>query len=89
MSVKTTYTCDRCGHSQETNEQLWTLTASLNSFLLTYSTTKKSALWCRNCVEQFGLLPIIEKEKNKVIEPGPTLEDLLRAIIRSEIKDAK
>jgi hypothetical protein len=65
------------------------MTASIRTCDSNYASSGKTALWCRSCVEQFGLLPILEKEKNKVIEPEPTLEDLLRAIIKEEIAESR
>ncbi len=58
--IVTTYTCDKCGHSQETDEQMWNLGITVEHHgRLTgnYASPAANALWCRKCVETLALLP--------------------------------
>ena len=86
--ITTIFSCDRpgCGHTQEDSTQMWELQVSLSHYPGTfdYPTTKKQALWCRKCVEEFGMLPIPETSITVPIIPPPTIEDLVREIVRSE-----
>jgi len=86
MGIKTTYTCDRCGHTQDNDKQMWKLLVSLahHGNEHNYSTTKQEVLWCRSCVEKYGFLPIpSEKEKPDVPPPAPTIEDMILEIVAS------
>ena len=87
MPIVTTYTCDRCKHSQTTCEQMWTLGIYLTSANCTYHTAyetpTKSVLWCRACVESIGLLCPTGKPAEQPA-PAPTIEDMIRAIAREE-----
>lgn len=88
MAIKTTWTCDKCGHSQDTGAQMWGIRLHVNH--MTYddgpSSSKHDALWCRDCTEGAHLLPPYDKDETKHIPPvPPTLEDLIREIVRSEL----
>lgn len=86
MSVQTTYTCDRCGAKQETHSQFWIVSVRVTPFNRDPSQfdTGPSAHWCRSCCEVFGILP--HTKERMVITPAPTLEDMVREIVREEIK---
>ena len=91
MAVKTQYICDRCGHSQENNNQMWDFEMNL------YNSESRSrgkhrcttVMWCRTCVEHFGWLPRNpEKQKeNPLPIPTPSLEDLIREIVKDELSN--
>lgn len=87
--IVTTYTCDRCDHSQEEKEQMWELKLTTHALGASYSSpTKKSeALWCRKCMEVYSLLPQVEVKKEDVIKPAPTIEDLVREITQGVIEE--
>jgi hypothetical protein len=91
MSSRTIYKCDRCGKEQETDDQFWTVGFIVTNrrYQYTYRLTDPNfdhkREWCRNCVEEFGLLPRAITPQNP--EPIPlSLEDMLREIIREEIE---
>lgn len=94
--IVTTYTCDKCKHSQEhpqSPKQLWDIgigieTAGCSSY---YSTSPKLAhkqMWCRSCVIKAGLFPPSRTDEEKTPTPPPTLEDMIREIAREEINDS-
>ena len=92
MTVKTTYICDHCGHEQDNNKQMWNvsfLVQASERFSRDYQTPKVMELWCRVCTEKFGLLPYEDtpKEKRKNPSPKPSLEDLIRELIRKEMQE--
>ena len=91
MSVKTEYKCDRCGHTQEKSEQMWSVGVVLihgagSSYTGSMTTMQKRQDWCRKCVEVYGLLPKNEA-KPEEIKQQVTLEDLVREIVRQEVSD--
>ena len=85
--IVTTYTCDKCGHSQETRKQMWELgiTSHCIDGPSRYNTPKEKALWCRKCTQSLGLLPQ-EKTDPPTPEPVLTLEDIVREIIHEEVE---
>ena len=94
--ITTTYKCDNCGHEQKTREQMWDIGVSLRPNggypgLLSsgppspYEKPKPEELWCRECVEKLGLLPANGGAPKEDTEPEPpTLEDMIRQIVRGE-----
>ena len=79
---KVTYTCDRCHATDQTNSiDLLPIQVQVFSF----KSIVKTAEWCRNCLNITGLLsdtnPVLEVEK---IVPPPSIEDIIREIIREE-----
>jgi len=88
--IVTTYTCDKCRHSQEGSEQMWDIgiTVIHRPQPTRYSYSREpveKALWCRKCVESLGLLPA-EKTDPPTSTPTPTFEDMIREIIQEEIE---
>jgi len=88
MSIFTEYTCDRCGHKQQTPEQMWTVLIMIKSGAgqRSYSvigSEKHVADWCRKCMERFDLLPQDELPATEIKE-HVTIEDLIREIVRDE-----
>ena len=93
MSIKTEYKCDHCGHTQDTSDQMWSIAIALwhgcsSTFYSQPSTPRGIQHWCRKCVEVFGLLPPKVAKPEEVIG-DPTLEDIIRELIRSEIAEIK
>ena len=81
MSVKTTYTCDKCKESQTMPDQFMVMRVTAHFWKETpqpYSQMKELQL-CRSCVESFGWMIV----KGGYIEPIPQsrVEDLIREII--------
>ena len=97
MSIVTKYVCDRCGHSQDTNNQMWEVAVCVQHLDSSEGPLKKAyrwlpkgtPIWCRKCCDEIGL---IGNWKPPVEAPSlapPTLEDKLREIIQEEIEAAK
>lgn len=87
--IKTTYTCDRCGADCKL-DRFWTLSIiyahGVNLYKPT-ATTKGEAGWCRACMVKAGLLPNCEDvPPEQVPETPPTIEDLIRQIVRGEVE---
>lgn len=94
MGVETKYTCDRCGHAQATDTQMWSVGFAYAhglTNLTTYGSSRSAhlpALWCRGCLERLGVLGPhqieVRKEGETPAPAPPTLEDLVRALAREE-----
>lgn len=90
MTTRTIHICDRCKAEQVDNyDGLHTVTLSVKP-LMRYSANSSSndhsETWCRKCVDDVGLLrfvPFIEEEAKKE-PPLPTLEEMIREIVRDE-----
>ena len=96
--IVTTYTCDKCGHEQNDDKQMWEIGIALNhrgtppsgfSRLGGAVLNETIELWCRKCVEGLRLLPTPRpKPDDPPPPPKPTLEDMIREIVHEEIVDA-
>ena len=88
--ITTIYKCDKCGHEQETNDQMWNIGVSVShhgSQIGRYETPRGKEMWCRKCIEKLGLLPAHGGKPQKPDEPKsapPSLEDMVREIVREE-----
>lgn len=84
MGMKTTYTCDRCGKTQDNDNQMWSvgLVYRHGNSGVRYETNPnvyKEALWCRPCMVHLGPLAETDPVPKGVPQiPPPTLEDLVR-----------
>lgn len=93
--ITTTFTCDRCGHSQATAEQMWDVRVEycLRSTHMTYGyrwSKAREAMWCQPCMEAMKLLGTGEKPPaDEKPAPPPTIEDFIREICRDEISAAQ
>lgn len=88
MALTYTYTCDRCGAAQGTNHQMWGVSISFAHIGIGGSPTRKlEQLWCRKCMESQALLTGPENPvEQKPPLPTPTLEDIIREMIRCEME---
>ena len=96
MSIVVTYVCDRCGHSQATDQQMWHV--GVKVALHGYGTPRAKfgpyetggmLLWCRPCVDKLQLLGFPVEAKKLPVEEQPalvTLEDKIREIVRNELE---
>ena len=91
--ITTTYKCDRCGHEQTKDTQMWNVW--IGYACLPYSrgygqngTAAKEALWCRPCMKKMAVLGAFVGDPIAPIQPPPTLEETIREIIRDEIEAA-
>ena len=90
MSVKTLYTCDKCGSVQETADQFWTVGVTANHGMhpeaqnLYVNTVTipldKHVQVCRPCLESFGI-HVMQKPSDPPKPQLPTVEELIREII--------
>ena len=89
--IKTSYICDKCGAVQDSPEQFWTIGlvySHQGATYLQYSTPKKKHTMqlCRRCLVDLGIL-IPANTDEPVSQSPPTLEELIRDIIREEINE--
>lgn len=89
MAIKTTWTCDRCGHTQDNDDQMWNVGIAVNAVRVPLSVNQHKQLWCRKCVVGIGLLPPATISKGVEPPAAPTFDDLLRDIIREEIDTSR
>lgn len=92
MTVKTIYTCDRCGKEQATYDQFWRVDVLCRAFPgappATYNCSKKEQHWCRACCEELHLLNYMpRKEAVPPSKPAPTLEELIREIVQEKLDE--
>lgn len=88
--ITTTYTCDRCKATQDTDKQFWKVGAAC------WQSTQhapgtfdwKFMHVCRSCAEIMGFLPGDAKKQDPAVEP-PTLEDIIREIVQNEIYNTR
>lgn len=92
MSRITTYKCDRCKKSSETNKDLdlervrvvWGDYSGAGSYK-----QEHSAEWCKPCRIETGIENPNHDKAVAPIIPPPTLDDLIREICREEIDAAR
>ena len=90
--ITTIYQCDRCGHEQSNDTQMWSIAIAVEHRAHIYNATSFRAqkYWCRACGDKFNL--VVDPPKPSTGEPQKpevTFEDKLREIIREEIEAAK
>ena len=91
--ITTTYKCDRCGHEQPTNEQMWNVWVSYAClpYFRGYGSNHnavRDALWCRPCMEAMQVLGAAKDDQKTPPPPPPTLEETILEIIREEVNAA-
>ena len=89
--IVTTYTCDKCGHHQTTNDQMWGIAVVMEHGIPVPNygprlTPRHNGLWCRKCIESIGLLCAKPDPDDKTAKPPPTLEDMIREIVANEVQ---
>ena len=82
MSIKKEYKCDRCGHSQDTATQMWTVGVAIAIISSAnyptypkgvkhwYSSSQPFLSLCRKCLELFGLLLAVDLTEDMVVHPA-------------------
>lgn len=97
MAFSQTFTCDRCNHQQDSDDQMWSVAIAYKHGYaaeshLRYANNmyfQHGKLWCRKCMEELqllgGMLAIPELGEAEKVKPAPTLEDIIREIVREEI----
>lgn len=87
----TTYRCDRCGAEDTTNNiGLQFVFVGFGEYLSDAKKRSQNKEWCLRCRIETGLqIPSSNyRPEIKPIEPEPTLEDMIRMIVRDEIQNA-
>jgi hypothetical protein len=86
--------CDRCGASAETVEEKQALELVQISLATGYVYTgirlhpshpSWSKEWCLKCRTELGILPVPSGTQPKDVPEPPSLEDMIREIVREEI----
>ena len=89
MGLETKYNCDKCGHTQTTPRQMWHICIGHGPIEGNYDPAyykTHQQMWCRSCMEGTGILKGDASPETKTPpELPPTLEDILRQIMREEI----
>jgi len=83
MSIKTLYTCDKCGVVQEDNKQFWTVgvTANCQTYPSDTFVTGMHMHVCRPCLESFGIYVHKKPDETTNTPEPPTLEELINEIV--------
>lgn len=95
MSQETTYTCDRCGAFSTDNDKLGLVRVqvgmarnlhygSLTQSVEVESRRPLSVEWCKVCLDNVGI-SWPKKEGGGTEESLPTVEGLIREIVREEM----
>lgn len=84
--IITSYICDRCDRSQVKSDQIWNVAIVIRPYGAYIDPSAHKHLWCRRCVDEVGLLlpPAPVPVKADTTPTTPTLEDMIRAIVRNE-----
>ena len=89
-----TYECDRCGNMIDDHEQAWNLAITIAceprvpDHYPTWVSKERRAQWCRPCMEHYDLVGMSTGSDAKRSDPPPTIEELVREIVREELPDA-
>jgi hypothetical protein len=85
----TTYKCDRCGAESTGDDTigLQRVAVGVGQYFSDYS-SRGSEEWCVKCRIEMGLEPTRKTHPEAVpVDPCPTLEEMVRAIVREEIQN--
>jgi hypothetical protein len=92
--IVTTYTCDRCGHSQDEGaenrhnpggfRQMWDVSIELRSYTARFVPDRKR-LWCQDCCDELRLFESMRDQKPET-PPPPSMESIIRDIMRDEME---
>jgi len=85
MSTKTTYICDRCKCEFPDRKDIKCVSAGVGEYAGSDSWFKSFRQhWCHGCLAELGLPAWHSKVSDVLPVSTPTLEDMIREIIRSE-----
>ena len=90
MSHRNLYKCDRCGKEQDNRNFLLSiqLVAGKSTSPDYLSDYRHTADWCTDCAKEFGFT-LTGSGEHIAKNQTPTLEDVIRAIMREEIGGAQ
>ena len=89
MSIKTLYVCEKCKKESEDMKEFGYVSLSVygwnDYYPKSFSDTAygKTEHWCIPCLNSVGVFLTYEERKKQ--ESVPTLEDMIREIVREEI----
>lgn len=88
--IKTIVTCDNCHNVITDVNQIWSVGITVKNGTSLYNGSYrdflKAAQWCRPCMVVAHLLPNCDDvEPEKMPETPPTIEELVRDIVREEL----
>ncbi len=91
MAITTEYKCDRCKKVVDGGESLMTvgIFTIYHGYKHSIPLTRieKSEHWCIECRIEKGIERPHPAFKAKPEDPAPTVEDLIREIVREEVQD--
>lgn len=95
MSVKTVYTCDKCGADCDDGSELWWIHINITNAKNPHSSYGNPAShrtsWCRQCCALTGVAFMQDLHKKLKVEdkppPQPTFEDIFRNIVSEMIAE--
>jgi hypothetical protein len=82
------YKCDRCG-TEDTNNiiGLDTIYVGAGQYFSDARNRAHGVEWCKKCRIETGIIERVKSHPDiKSVDPEPTLEELIREIIREEIQ---
>lgn len=99
MARNTTFTCDRCEHTQRSDRKFrdddrWMRTIRIDVFdgdmpegAIRHANIKYSiqSLWCDKCLGEFDTHRLTSRPDGQEAPATPTFEEVLRAVIGEEI----
>lgn len=85
MASVTTYTCDRCAKESTDNGFLHQVSIVVRKHY--GECVRHGQEWCSECITSVGIeLPSVHGRSNDTAPiPQPTIEDIIREIVRSEL----
>lgn len=96
MSLTQIYTCDNCGHAQtcpqnrgdDLTRYMYDVKITLEGYQFAHHlTTPHHVLYCENCVEKFSLRRPMHRAQ--IEDKPPTLDDVVRQIVKDEMKNSE
>ena len=85
--IITTFTCDRCGHSQDKEYGMWNVGICVVNYPQQFHPycIRSAQLWCRACCDKFQIIVDPPKKEGQPAPVEFTLEEKIREIMREEI----
>ena len=99
MSKVTIYKCDKCGKENTDPDELKLITIGVGIKSISYSSNyrdqgfnlydplRREMEVCNICLEKLGFVHKKVNEYTEIEQPYPSLEDMVREIIREEIQN--
>ncbi len=90
MTTKTIYTCDLCKKEQDTDEQFWAISISIDHFPVRSFSPNIHVHSCRECIDRIGFLSsyktTVAREKEGKVPP--TSAESLEALIQTMVDES-